>query len=530
MPGSDLQRYDLVEQLATGGMGEVFLGRAHGEHGFHKMVAVKRIRPELASSPAFVVRFVAEAKLSVQLSHANVVQVFDLGRVGDDLLLVMEYVHGADLGQLNEALRRRGQPMPVPFAVFAAIEALKGLCHAHEAGVIHCDVSPSNLLLSYAGEVKIADFGVAQALDFARRRHKGGRVMGKLHYMAPEQLRGEPLDARTDLYALAVLLHETLSGRRLFSGEAQAQRAIAVPLLSTVRSDVPEALDDLIQRTLACDPAGRPASARVLLGELTRVAWSLPPVTAPDVGTWVRGLVPPREEAAARTGFDGALRQLLGGGTRAQAGTLTALPAARGTESFVVRQTGDGATVWTRVEPPAGTRRLPRRLALGLGLGLLVATGVALTALAPRKLPAAHAALATAPAPAMTAPAPAMTAPATVAAPTPPVAAPTPPVAAPAAPVAAPTPPVAAPAPAAARHARAERHARGWLSVYAEPWAYVFVDGKRVGPTPLMKHEVAAGAHQLRLEHPGIHPRLERIKVRPGQTQLVNVDLGGAPR
>src|SRR6266542_1002854 len=181
MTGSGLQRYDLVQQLAVGGMGEVFLGRVHGEHGFHKNVAVKRIRPELASSPEFVGRFVAEAKLAVQLSHANVVQVFDLGRAGDDLLLVMEYVHGADLGQLLEAQRARRERTPVAFAIYVAMEALMGLACAHESGggagggVIHCDLSPSNLLLSYAGEVKLAAFGVAQALDLASRRRRGDR-------------------------------------------------------------------------------------------------------------------------------------------------------------------------------------------------------------------------------------------------------------------------------------------------------------------------------------------------------------------
>jgi serine/threonine protein kinase len=232
------QRYDLLDPIASGGMGEVFVGRVRGEHGFQKPVAIKRILPELARNPEFVVRFVAEAKLAVSLSHANVVQVFDLGRAGDELLLVMEYVRGTDLGQILGRLAASGERPPVAIAVYVAIEALKGLVYAHErreldgrVGVIHCDLSPANLLVSFAGEVKIGDFGVAQALDVARRRRQSGGVMGKVRYMAPEQLLGEPLDPRTDLYSLGVVLHEALTARRPFDhGDLDA---VAIPARCT---------------------------------------------------------------------------------------------------------------------------------------------------------------------------------------------------------------------------------------------------------------------------------------------------------
>ena len=168
-----LQRYDLVERIAAGGMGEVFRARATGPHGFEKTLAVKRILPELSSDPEFVDRFVRESKLAVSLSHANIVQVFDLGRAGEDLYLVMEYVHGTDLARLLLAARTAGRSLPLALGIHVAGEAAKGLAYAHgrydlegpgRLGVIHCDISPSNLLLSYAGEVKLTDFGVAHYL------------------------------------------------------------------------------------------------------------------------------------------------------------------------------------------------------------------------------------------------------------------------------------------------------------------------------------------------------------------------------
>jgi serine/threonine-protein kinase len=510
----DFQRYDLVEQIAAGGMGEVFVGHVRGEHGFLKMVAVKRIRRELASSPDFVVRFVAEAKLAVQLSHANVVQVFDLGRVGDDLLLVMEYVHGADLRQLLGSLRRLGQRMPVPIAVYAAMEALKGLVCAHEAGVIHCDISPSNLLLSYAGEVKIADFGVAQAFHVASRAHRGDHpIMGKLRYMAPEQLRGAGLDARADLYSLAVVLHETLSMQPLFSGDG-AERDAPIPRLAELRDDVPEALDDLIVRALAEEPAARPAGAREMLGELTRIAYALDPVTAPEVGGWVRELEPPRSQTRTPTNFDRALRQLIGGGER-PTGTLTAVPDARPTAAFEVHKTDDGSTVWKAVElEPQGGRRLPRKLAMAIAL-VAAAWIASAAALQTGRVRASSAAAVMLPADVRSAP--------SVASSSPPPSLPEPaPLVTPPAP--APTAPLASvPKDVRASARRAAKH--GWLSVYTEPWAYVSVDGRRIGSTPLMKQSLAAGVHRVRLERAGVRAREQQVRVHAGQTALVDLNL-----
>ncbi|HEX8953294.1 MAG TPA: serine/threonine-protein kinase, partial [Polyangia bacterium] len=367
------QRYDLLDRIAAGGMGEVFVGRARGEHGFQKPVAIKRILPELAQNPEFVVRFVAEAKLAVSLSHANVVQVFDLGRVGDELLLVMEYVRGSDLAQLLARLMARGERPPVNVAVYIAMEALKGLVYAHErreldgrVGIVHCDLSPSNLLLSFAGEVKIGDFGVAQALDVPRRKGASGGVMGKIRYLAPEQLVGDAVDARTDLYALGVVLHEALTLVRPFgeNGDLDAIATAVVrgahPAVSHFRPDVPPELDRLVGQAMSPAPSQRPPSARAMLAELARIAQRVDSITPPDVGGWARAVIEgPTAAAPSRRR------------TASMSAVLEDPLVGKATASYVVREHVDGVTVLEparAVEPPSRRGAIVTGLALGATL------------------------------------------------------------------------------------------------------------------------------------------------------------------
>src|SRR5688500_16133314 len=200
-------------------MAEVFAGQALGSEGFQKPVAIKRLLPELAGDESFVARLVAEAKLVVGMQHSNIVGVLDLVRDGDDVFVVMEYVDGPSLRQLMQARGGSGTgPLSLGLATHIVAAAGHGLefAHAREAGaIVHADVSPSNLLLTLSGEVKVADFGIA------RRAGTGGAVEGKWAYMPPEQARGEPLDARADELALGVVQYELVTGVRPYAGRVK---------------------------------------------------------------------------------------------------------------------------------------------------------------------------------------------------------------------------------------------------------------------------------------------------------------------
>jgi hypothetical protein len=525
-----LPRYDLLEPIAAGGMGEVFRGRVRGEHGFNKIVAVKRVLPQLANDPQFVVRFVGEAKLAVSLSHANVVQVFDLCRAGSDLYLIMEYVHGADLDHVLGATAQRGERVGVPFALHVAEEALKALAYAHgraeidrsARAVVHCDISPSNLLLSYAGEVKVTDFGVAQVVSDLRRTQRG-EVRGKVRYMPPEQLRGEALDGRADLYALGVVLYEMLTLRPLFDREdaADAGRRARPQSLQELRDDVPLALADLVGRVLSPKKEQRPASASELLSEMMKVSHAVgPPVTAPEVGQWVRRIKPPAESGTAPDDMAGAVKRLLRIGGAPRTATAPDDPfvgSATATRTFVGHRADDGTLVWDPA--PAERRRGSRAAWMAL---VLLAPTIAGGIYAAKRMngPAASP---------MTAP---PTAPTVATAATPMAPTPSPAIAEPKRELAAPVvvaPPTST-SPEERRPARRATNARpaartGWVNVYAEPWARVLVDGKAVGTTPLMKLALAEGVHRIHLEHPQAKPLDRTVRVRADQTELVNVDL-----
>jgi serine/threonine protein kinase len=294
-----IRRYDLIERIATGGMGEVYRARVSGDRGESRTVAVKRLLPRQARDPALVRRFVQEAKTAMALRHPNIVAVHDVCQTADELLIIMELVEGADLGMLLAAMSVLGERTPLPIAMHVLREALAALAYAHAAqpGVVHCDISPSNLLVGESGEVKITDFGVAQSVHRAR----GGsepRVIGKLRYMSPQQVRGEPVDPRADLYSLGVVAWEMLTMQPLFRSLTNDEDEIArkvlkeeAPRVSSLRVDVPPALDELVAQTLAKDPAARPVDALAMIRVLDRIAVDLDPIVNPaEVGAWVRVL------------------------------------------------------------------------------------------------------------------------------------------------------------------------------------------------------------------------------------------------
>ena len=253
--------YHLLERIATGGMAEVWRARAYGMAGFEKILVIKKILRSLAEDDEFIELFIDEARIAVQLLHVNIVQVFDLGQVDGQYFMAMEYVHGLDLARLLSQASNQG-PFPIPLALFVVAEVLKALDFAHDrAGedgraldIVHCDISPQNVLVSYAGEVKITDFGISRAAFQARSLHQV--VRGKHAYMSPEQVEGRQLDRRTDLFSIGIVLYEILTGRRLFKAKSREQtldrvRRAEVPSPRGWRPELSEDLEALLLKSLA---------------------------------------------------------------------------------------------------------------------------------------------------------------------------------------------------------------------------------------------------------------------------------------
>jgi serine/threonine protein kinase len=296
--------YTLTERLAVGGMAEVFRAVQRGAEGFERVVAIKRILPDLADDEAFINMFVDEAKISVQLSHPNIAQVFDLGCIDGAYYIAMEFVEGRDL----RSIQRRygdGRALPVDITCHIALKILEALDHAHRAeapglghlGIIHRDVSPHNLLLSFDGEVKVIDFGLARAAGRAVRT-RAGVVKGKTPYLSAEQARGQEIDHRSDLFSMGTCLYEWLSGTRLFLRKTETDTILAVrraevaPLAGKV-STVPRALAQIVHRALEPSPAHRYQSAREMHDALEAFVFSSGNVvTQAQVADWLADLFP----------------------------------------------------------------------------------------------------------------------------------------------------------------------------------------------------------------------------------------------
>src|SRR3954470_2944925 len=312
-----LERYDVLDRIAVGGMAEVFLAKAYGAHGFEKTLAIKRILPELASDPEFAARFIAEAKVAVRLSHANAVQVFDFGRIGESLFIAMEFVDGLDLAALLRRFKEERRQVPLSAAFHVAIEVVRALDFAHSHNVVHRDVSPSNILISRAGEVKIADFGIA----IAASSHLGGgagprKVMGKWRYMSPEQARGDTLDTRSDLFSAASVMFELFTGEKLFPGDEAKDiikniEGMPIPRMSTMRPGLPSRLDDVLALALARQPIDRPSRPPSILGSLIELSYeSSIMATALDVAEALATVIPTKRKDG-RGALDDVIRRQL---------------------------------------------------------------------------------------------------------------------------------------------------------------------------------------------------------------------------
>ena len=265
-PGTEVGRYIIKRKLAEGGMAEIFLASAQGPEGFSKDVVIKVVRSFLANDSQFVQMFIAEARLVSRLNHANVVQIFDFGKHGESFYLAMEYVRGASLWDLRKRCRENGVPFPPTLAAEVGAQVARGLQYAHalmengqRLGVVHRDVTPHNVLLSFDGAVKLTDFGIAKATT---TQTAPGMLKGKFAYMSPEQSRGEKVDARTDIFALGIVLWELLTGGRLFDGDSdlavlRAVQDTLIPPPQRLNPDVPPELSEVVMKALARPPAER---------------------------------------------------------------------------------------------------------------------------------------------------------------------------------------------------------------------------------------------------------------------------------
>jgi serine/threonine protein kinase len=276
-------RYFLLERIAVGGMAEVYRAVTHGVEGFRRTFVVKRILAEKATNPTFVRMFCDEARISALLHHPNIVQVYDFGHVTGSYFLAMEYLPGKDLSSLMRVLRAAKASVPPGLAAYVAREVAAGLHYAHTLrapsgqplGIVHRDVTPSNIMLLYAGGVKILDFGIAKASSAVQAAETEG-VKGKFGYLSPEQARSADVDGRSDIFALGVTLWEMLAGRRLFASknEVETLRNVLqkpVPPPSAFRPEIPPELDRIVLRALERSPDRRYASAEEMARDCEEV-------------------------------------------------------------------------------------------------------------------------------------------------------------------------------------------------------------------------------------------------------------------
>ncbi len=493
-------------------MAEVFLARRRGAAGIAKRLVVKRMRPDLTSDPRFAEMFLREARVATQLSHKNIVSVFDVGRDQEGLFLAMEYIDGPDLAAAMFGARERGLRFDPLVAAHIASEVAAGLDYAHrvrdeagaQLGLVHRDITPRNILLSLDGDVKVTDFGVAVLAGDSTDQRRG-----TVPYMSPEQARGEPVDPRADLFSLGLVLYELLAGQRAYAGaDKDAVLALArageVPPLGP---DAPAELARLVARATAPRPDDRFASAREMQRDLA--GWAL--------GERGRlGRTDPGEHALASflasavPGWSGPAGEGVHGRSIGLAGTATL-------RSLAETAGGPQAPPDARVESTESTRRSLRPVALLGGAAIVLVAAAALFAtMRGADGPPARAAGAPPPSPTPDRPArdpesePGVD----------PGRAPGPD----------PTPaPDSAPVAAAERAEKPHRQrasaGTGTLELNAVPWAYVSIDGGAEEETPI-RRVLSAGRHRVKIRNPVLERYREiAVDISPGQTARYVVDL-----
>jgi tRNA A-37 threonylcarbamoyl transferase component Bud32 len=471
MSGLRFGRYEILGLLGRGGMADVYLARAEGEKGVAKRLALKRILPHLAARPGFLDMFVVEARIAVDLTHRNIVPVFDFGRVGGAYFLAMEYVEGRDLGAVLARARERNRRLHPALCAHVAAEVAAALDYAHRRGVVHRDVAPRNVLISAEGEVRLGDFGVAHRGD-----DPSGALRGTLTYMAPEQALGSDVDGRADVFSLGLVLLEALSGARpresLDPQVALAQaRAGRVP---PIGGDVPGALASVVQRATRGAAAERYPTARAMVEDLEAFLRESP--------------APPRRLADE-------LADLFDGRSSAPVGDAPGDLADAEDDPEATYLGGQLSTIGTVAARPP---RRARRVALGALLLAAAGLGAWITLRPPADAP---------PDPPRAAPAPTTTVPAPPRTTEPAVPSSTAPAG----------PTRTSPHRARAAPAHAARDT-GTLDLNADPWARVSIDGKSVGETPVVGLALSAGTHRVRLENPPLGVVRDLVvEIRPGE-------------
>jgi serine/threonine-protein kinase len=392
-------RYAMYGEIAAGGMATVHLGRLVGSGGVHRLVAIKRLHAQFAKDPEFVTMFLDEGRLASRIHHPNVVSPLDFVSLEGELFLVMEYVQGESLSSLIRAAGKRREHIPTRIAASFVIGLLEGLHAAHiatsERGeplqIVHRDVSPQNVLVSVDGIARVLDFGVAKAVGRLQTTREG-QIKGKIAYMAPEQLRSEPVDHRADVYAVGVVLWELLAGKRLFHGESEG--AVLTKILlgtvdppSTCTPGLSPGWDAITMKALSVDPTQRYAIAAEMAEAIEGVSEV---ATARAVGQWMSGLL--GESLAKRATIVRAIEQstdLDGDATResmvlvealrtAATGASNATGAAFGVTQPAAPEPSTGASALTAAPPPSKSRT-PLVLALGASLLALVASAALLS-------------------------------------------------------------------------------------------------------------------------------------------------------
>jgi serine/threonine protein kinase len=320
-------KYLLLDRISVGGMAEVFKAKSYGVEGFEKVIAIKRILPSMGEDRDFIKMFIDEAKIAGQLAHANICQIFELGRIDGAHFIAMEFIWGKDLLQIQNRLRKLKQTMNAAMASFIVAKVCEGLDYAHRKKdamgrpleIVHRDCSPQNVLISYEGEVKIIDFGIAKAASRSSRTMHGV-LKGKFGYMSPEQVRGLPLDRRSDLFALGTILYECLTGERLFQGDTdfatlEKVRNVDIVPPRQLNPSIPDAVDRIIMKALARDVDHRYQWCGEMLADLQAFLMAQPSVfTAKSLSGWMKeGFAPELEKERAqlesykRMGRDGLI-------------------------------------------------------------------------------------------------------------------------------------------------------------------------------------------------------------------------------